>query len=154
MSTCTLLAPKSEVHDPRIPFFGQKTGSLGLFCPYKTLTAHPAPGIARCPVVGSKWDGQSRFLSGMFMFVISIYITAVTLRFLFAEVAVLGMFSVETWVHCEAGTTLYNNPSIVLESRGQWAKFMLLFGVQNSKLQLPLGSTPARFPPRFPKTRG
>jgi hypothetical protein len=27
-----LLAPKSEVHDPRIPFCVQKTGSLGLFC--------------------------------------------------------------------------------------------------------------------------
>ena len=32
VSKCTLLAPKSEVHDPRIPFFLQKTGSLGLFC--------------------------------------------------------------------------------------------------------------------------
>ena len=88
------------------------------------------------------------------MFVISIYRTAVTLRFPFAEVAVLGMFSVETWVHCEAATALYNNPSIVLESRGWWATFMLLFEIRNSKLQLPLGSTPARFPPRFPKTRG
>jgi hypothetical protein len=88
------------------------------------------------------------------MFVISIYRTAVTLRFSFAEVAVLEMFYVETWVHCEAATELYNNPSIVLESRGWWATFMLLFEIRNSKLQLPLGSTPPRFPPRFPKTRG
>lgn len=88
------------------------------------------------------------------MFVISIYRTAVTLRFPFAEVAVLGMFSVETWVHCEAATALYDNPSIVLESRDWCATFMLLFEIRNSKLQLPLGSTPARFPPRFPKTRG
>ena len=89
------------------------------------------------------------------MFVISIYRTAVTLRFPFAEVAVLELFSVETWVHCEAATALYDNPSIVLESRDWCAAFiMLLFEIRNSKLQLPLGSTPARFPPRFPKTRG
>ena len=88
------------------------------------------------------------------MFVISIYRTTVTLRFPFAEVAVSGMFSVETWVHCEAATALYNNPSTALEIRGWWAAFVLLFEIRNSKLQLPLGSTPARFPPRFPKTRG
>ena len=51
-------------------------------------------------------------------------------------------------------SSIYNNPSIVLESRGWWATFMLLFEIRNSKLQLPLGSTPARFPPRFPKMRG
>ena len=94
------------------------------------------------------------------MFVISIYRTAVTLRLPFAEVAVfcfgavLELFSVETWVHCEAATALYDNPSRVLESRDWCAAFMLLFEIRNSKLQLPLGSTPARFPPRFPKTRG
>ena len=88
------------------------------------------------------------------MFVISIHRTVVTLRFPFAEVAVLEMFSVETWVHCEAATALYNNPSIALESRDWWTAFVLLFEIRNSKLQLPLGSTPARFPPRFPKRRG
>jgi hypothetical protein len=84
------------------------------------------------------------------IFAISIYRTAVTLRFPFAEVAVLGMFSVETWVHCEAATALYNNPSTVIKSGGWWVTFMLLFEIRNSKLQLPLGSTLAR----FPKTRG
>jgi hypothetical protein len=66
-----------------------------------------------------------------YMVVISIYRTAVTLRFPFAEVAVLEIFSVGTWVHCEAeaATALYNTPSIVLESGGWWATFMLLFEI-------------------------
>jgi hypothetical protein len=63
-----------------------------------------------------------------------------------------GMFSVETWIHWASQRSTAkprqhcittHNPSIVLESRGWWATFMLLFEIQNSKLQLPLGSTPA-----------
>ena len=53
VSKCTTLAPKREVHDPRIPFFGQKKNQVpwGCFAHTRALqpTQHPeSPDVRWC----------------------------------------------------------------------------------------------------------
>jgi len=46
--------PKVKFDDPRIPFFLQKTGSLGLFCPYVEDPLQP-PGTRNRPMSGGRF---------------------------------------------------------------------------------------------------